>query len=150
MNEDKTPKDETSSSPPHEDSIFEKVLKKDGIAGRVKQVVNELKMPREAINYIFKQVDETKHAAVKIIAKEVRELLEKTDLAEEATKVLTSVSFEITTNIRFVPNPDGKNKRVKIKMTSHQDPSEQRNLNKDSGEADTDISDNPADLSNND
>ena len=113
--------DEKTSSPPQEDSIFEKVLRKDSIAGRVKQVVNELKMPKEALNYIFKQVDETKHAAVKIIANEVRELLEKTDLAEEATKVLTSVSFEITTNIRFVPNPDGKKKRVKIKMTSHKD-----------------------------
>lgn len=103
-----------------EESIFEKVLK-DGFKGRVKQVVNDLKMPKEALNYIFKQVDETKHAAVSIIAKEVKDLLEKTDLAEEATKVLTSVSFEITTNIRFVPNRDGKNKRVKIKVTSHKD-----------------------------
>ena len=116
---------ETASSPPtQEDSIFEKVLKKDTIAGRVKQVVNDLKMPKEALNYIFKQVDETKHAAVQIIAREVRELLEKTDLAEEAAKVLTSVSFEVTTNIRFVPNPDGKKKRVKIKMTSHKEKSD--------------------------
>ncbi|MBN2341391.1 MAG: hypothetical protein JXX29_08340 [Deltaproteobacteria bacterium] len=99
-----------------ENSIFDKVLK-----GKVRQVVNELKMPKEALNYIFKQVDETKHAAVKIIAREVRELLEKTDLAEEATKVLTSLSFEITTNVRFVPNEDGKKKRVKFKLTSKSD-----------------------------
>jgi hypothetical protein len=117
--------DKQTSGSAHEDSIFEKVLKKDGIAGRVKQVVNDLKLPKEALNYIFKQVDETKHAAVKIIAREVRELLEKTDLAEEATKVLTSVSFEITTNVRFVPNPDGTKKRIKIKMTSQKDKSDE-------------------------
>lgn len=116
-----------------DDSIFEKVLK-DGIKGRVKQVVSDLKMPKEALHYIFKQVDETKHAAVKIIAKEVKDLLEKTDLAEEATKVLTSVSFEITTNIRFVPNKDGKNKRVKIKVTSHKDGASENTKETSSGQ----------------
>ncbi|MBN2528492.1 MAG: hypothetical protein JXR76_19040 [Deltaproteobacteria bacterium] len=135
MSDDNNTKEERTSKNPGEDSIFEKVLKKESIAGRVKAVVSDLKMPKEALNYIFKQVDETKHAAVKIIAREVRELLEKTDLAEEATKVLTSVSFEITTNIRFVPNPDGKKKRIKIKMTSHKDkPDDEASADADCGE----------------
>jgi hypothetical protein len=143
MSENTKPRDDKqTASSSHEDSIFEKVLKKEGIAGRVKQVVNDLKLPKEALNYIFKQVDETKHAAVKIIAKEVRELLEKTDLAEEATKVLTSVSFEVTTNIRFVPNPDGKKKRVKIKMTSHREKPEDEDT--DSSKVDSDAPTPPA------
>ena len=72
--------------------------------GRLKNFVGDLKLPKEVINYMVSQVDETKHAAIGIISKEVRLFLEKTNLSEEITKVLTKVSFEVTTNVRFVPN----------------------------------------------
>jgi hypothetical protein len=43
------------------------------------------------------------------MAKEVRDVLEHTELADVLTNVLTRLSFEIRTEIRFVPN-DAANK----------------------------------------
>ena len=39
-----------------------------------------------------------------MVAKEIRDVLQQTELAEEIAKVLTKLSFEIKTEIRFVPN----------------------------------------------
>jgi len=77
--------------------------------GRLKSLVSELKLPREIANHILAQIDETKHAALSVIAKEMRIFLEKTNLSDELARLLTQVSFEIKTEIRFVPNDkDGK------------------------------------------
>ena len=107
----------------HEDSIFDKVIG-DAWKDRFLNVVGEFKLPNEALNYILSQVDETKHAAVGIITKEVRKYLENTDLSEELLKVMTGISLEITTNIRFARNSDKKN-RIKLKVTSEKSSDEQ-------------------------
>jgi hypothetical protein len=72
--------------------------------GRLKALMGELKLPREIASHILAQVDETKHAALAVIARETRLFLEKTNLADELAKVLTQVSFEIKTQVRFLPN----------------------------------------------
>jgi hypothetical protein len=99
-----------------EESIFEKVIG-EAWKGRVKNVVGDFKLPKEALGYILNQVDETKHAAVGIISKEVRQFLENTDIANEITKVLTRLSLEITTNIKFTDN-GGNSPEIKFKVTS--------------------------------
>jgi hypothetical protein len=71
---------------------------------RLKSLVGELKLPREIANHILGQIDETKHAALAVIAKEMRLFLEKTNLSDELAKLLTQVSFEIKTEVRFIPN----------------------------------------------
>ena len=76
-------------------------------------------MPREAVGFILGQVDVTRREVVRIVSKEVRLFLENVDLGGELTKILTSVSFEIRTEVRFIPNdasvrPSVKN-RVKVK-----------------------------------
>jgi len=73
----------------------------------VKQLVGDLKLPKEVVGYIFSQIDDTKNGILRIFAKEVRDFLEHTNLAGELQKVLTTVQFEINTTIRFRPN-DGK------------------------------------------
>lgn len=65
------------------------------------------KVPKEIVSYIFSQVDETKNAMVRVVAHEIRDFLEATDLSTEMRKVLTSLSFEIRTEIRFIPNERG-------------------------------------------
>jgi hypothetical protein len=70
----------------------------------VRQFVHELKLPKEVLGPILAQIDETKHGLYRVVAKEVREFLEHTSVSEELYKVLTSVSFEIRTQVRFVPN----------------------------------------------
>lgn len=64
-------------------------------------------LPREIVTYVFSQVDETKNALTRVVAREVRDFLNATDLAEELRRALTSLSFEVRTEIRFVPNDAG-------------------------------------------
>ena len=65
------------------------------------------KLPKEFIGYVFATVDETKNATVRVVAKEVRDFLEATDIAGEFYKALTSLSFEVKTEVRFIPNDAG-------------------------------------------
>lgn len=64
-------------------------------------------VPKEVAGYVLSQIDDTKNAVVGVVAREVREFLEKADLATELQRALTSLSFEIRTEIRFIPNESG-------------------------------------------
>lgn len=84
--------------------------------GRLKSIVGEMKLPKEVVNYIMAQMDETKHSALKIVARETRLFLEKTNISEELLKLLTQISFEIKTQVRFVPNDRPFKKGDKLKL----------------------------------
>jgi hypothetical protein len=95
-----------------EGSFFDK-MRKDTFKRKVesklkegvfKNIVSELKMPREIVTHLISQIDETKQAALGVISREVRLFLENTNLADEMTRVLSQLSFEVTTRVRFVPN----------------------------------------------
>ena len=43
--------------------------------------------------------------ARRVFAKEIRDVLEHTNFSDEIADVLTKLSFEINTQVRFVPNP---------------------------------------------
>jgi hypothetical protein len=70
----------------------------------VRQFVSELRLPKEALSLILAQLDETKNGLYRVVAKEIRDFLEHSNLAEELSKALTTLSFEIRTEVRFVPN----------------------------------------------
>lgn len=81
-------------------------------------LVGDLKLPKEAASYVFSQVDETKNAVVRVVAREVRSFLEATDFATEIQRALTALSFEIKTEVRFIPNDAGgvkPNVRAKVR-----------------------------------
>ncbi len=82
----------------------------DKVTDRAQNViedVKEVKLPREIVGYVFSQIDETKNVLVRVVAKEVHDFLEATDIATELQRALTSLSFEIKTEIRFIPNDKG-------------------------------------------
>lgn len=62
------------------------------------------KLPREVVNFIFAQVDTTKREFLRIASNEVRLFLESVDLGGEVAKILTSLSFEVRMEVRFIPN----------------------------------------------
>lgn len=68
-------------------------------------------LPRELVHNVMQTalqaVDVTKREAVEIVGKEMRQFLDQINLSDEIRKVLTSVTFEIKTEVRFVPNEDG-------------------------------------------
>jgi hypothetical protein len=70
----------------------------------VREFVRELKLPKEVLALIFAQIDETKNGLYRVVAKEIRDFLEQTNMAEELSKVLTTLSFEVKTEVRFIPN----------------------------------------------
>ena len=70
----------------------------------IKEFVGGMKLPREVANYILSQVEETKNGLFRVVAKEIRDFLEHTNLGAEMQKMLTTVQFEINTTIRFKPN----------------------------------------------
>ena len=69
-----------------------------------RNLVNELKLPKEILSLLLAQIDETKSGLYRVVARETREFLEQTNLAEEIARVLTTLSFEIKTEVRFIPN----------------------------------------------
>jgi hypothetical protein len=86
------------------------VEKATGAPGDIKDFLAELKLPKEIAHYLFSQVDETKNGLFRVVAKEMRDFLEHTNIAGDVQKVLTTVQFEINTTIRFTPN-DGTRSR---------------------------------------
>lgn len=95
------------------ESVIPDLLKRAVVAGverateapdSIKHLVGDLKLPKEIASYIFQQVDETKNGLFRVVAKEMRDFLEHTNLAGEMQKMLTSLQFEVSTTIRFKPN----------------------------------------------
>jgi hypothetical protein len=70
----------------------------------VRRAVGDLKLPREALNSVLSQLDESTSGLYRVVAKEVRDFLGQKSVAEELVRVLTALSFEIRTEVRFIPN----------------------------------------------
>jgi hypothetical protein len=81
----------------------------------LKEFVGGMKLPREVAHYLLGQIEETKNGLFRVVAKEIRDFLEQTNLSSEMQKMLTTVQFEVNTVIRFKPNDgsgDGDGQKV--------------------------------------
>jgi hypothetical protein len=76
----------------------------------LRQLLSELKLPKEAVVLLLAQLDETKRDIAGVLARELREFLERASLADELNKLLSGLTLEVKTQIRFVPNaiPTGR------------------------------------------
>jgi hypothetical protein len=70
----------------------------------LRQVLGELKMPKEAIQYTISHLDETRQGVYRSIAKEVRELFDRTSLSDEIAKALSLLTLEVKMEVRFKPS----------------------------------------------
>jgi hypothetical protein len=70
----------------------------------VRHLVSELKLPKEALGAVLGTLDDTKNGLYRVVAREVRDFLEHSNLAEDIVRGLTALSFEIKTEVRFIPN----------------------------------------------
>ena len=90
-------------------SSFEKLTE---APENIRDLVSDLRVPKDAVHFLYGQVDDTKKGIYRIVAKEIRDVLENLNFSDEIADVLTKLSFEINTTIRFVPNDgtslDGK------------------------------------------
>jgi hypothetical protein len=75
-------------------------------------------LPSEILGHVTRSIDAGKDEIVKGVGNQTRKFLENLDLGQEIQKVLTSVSLEFRTELRFIPNdqavrPEG---RVTVKV----------------------------------
>jgi len=71
----------------------------------IRKMAKDLNVPNVA-GYLGEAADNTKDKVLEIVAREVREALAHMNLSEEIARLLTTLSFEIKTEIRFIPNSD--------------------------------------------
>jgi hypothetical protein len=68
------------------------------------------KLARESLpelaGYVASSADGAKDKVFEVIARETREFLANLNVSEEIAKILTTLSFEIKTEIRFIPNSE--------------------------------------------
>jgi hypothetical protein len=69
----------------------------------VKNFVSELRLPKEVLQVIVSQVEETKNGITRAVAREVRDFLDRSDVTEAFSRALTKLSLEVRTEVRFVP-----------------------------------------------
>jgi hypothetical protein len=72
----------------------------------IRKLANEFSLPKDVASYLINSAQTTKDELFRIVAKEMREFLENLNLSNEVAKLLTTLSFEIKTEIRFIPNDE--------------------------------------------
>ena len=82
----------------------------------VRQWANELRLPKELLNAILAHADEARSEIYRVLVKEIREFLERANLADEITRVLTGVTLEVKTQVRFVPK---ESKPGRVRPSAH-------------------------------
>jgi hypothetical protein len=71
----------------------------------LRKLAKDITIP-DVAGYLASTADSTKDKVLEIVAREVRDFLEHVNLSEEVAKLLTTLSFEVRTEIRFVPNSE--------------------------------------------
>ncbi len=69
----------------------------------IRNLVGELKLPKELIGALLAQADRTKQDLVRILGEELRHFFESAQLHEEILKLLTHVTIEVKTEIKLHP-----------------------------------------------
>ncbi len=102
----------------------------------IRKLANEFSLPKDVANYLIQQAQSTKDELFRIVARELREFLESLNLSDELQRLLTSLSFEVKTEIRFIPNdakivkPQMKNS-LKVKRSTGKDKGVESSLGED-------------------
>jgi hypothetical protein len=71
----------------------------------IRRIAREVSLP-DVVGYVANSADGAKDKVFDIVARETREFLANLNLTEEIAKILTTLSFEIKTEIRFIPNSE--------------------------------------------
>ncbi len=72
----------------------------------IRKLTKDMTLPKEVAGYLASTASSTKDQIFDIVAREVREFLQSVNLSEEIAKMLTTLSLEVKTEIRFIPNDE--------------------------------------------
>jgi hypothetical protein len=92
----------------------------------MRQLLAEMKLPKDALLHLLSQhlmiqLEETKENIYRLIARELKDLLERTNLAEEIARALTGLSLDVTMRVRFSPT-DGESPSLRLEVTPRAEP----------------------------
>jgi hypothetical protein len=79
----------------------------------VKNFVSELRLPKELLQVVISQIEETKNGITRAVAREFRDFLDRSDVTEAFARALTKLSLEIRTEVRFVPQGGGTKPEIR-------------------------------------
>ncbi len=72
----------------------------------IRKITKDMQLPKELASYVATTAGTTKDEVMKAVAREVRDFLQTVNFSEEIAKMLTMLSFEVKTEIRFIPNDE--------------------------------------------
>ncbi len=72
----------------------------------IRKLASDFHLPKDITNYLIQQAATSKDELFRVVGKELRGFLESVNVSGELQKLLTSLSFEIKTEIRFIPNDE--------------------------------------------
>lgn len=72
----------------------------------LRRMAKDISLPKDVAGYLVNTASSTKDEVLRIMAREIREFLQSVNLSEEIAKMLTTLSFEVKTEIRFIPNDE--------------------------------------------
>jgi hypothetical protein len=76
----------------------------------VRNLVGEMKLPKDALAFLSTQAEKTRAEVARVVTQEVRRFLESDTLQREVVKLLSSVTLEVSAQIKLKPSgePDIK------------------------------------------
>lgn len=72
----------------------------------IRKITKEIPQAKDVVDYVASTAGSTKDDVMRVMARETREFLQTVNLSEEIAKMLTMLSFEVKTEIRFIPNDE--------------------------------------------
>jgi hypothetical protein len=87
----------------------------------IRNLVSDMKLPKDALAFLLSQADKTRGEVTRVVTQEVRRFLESETLRREIWKLLTSVTLEVSAEVRLKPTGEPHIK-AKIKPRKHSAP----------------------------
>jgi hypothetical protein len=110
------------------DGVVSEILKRLIEAGAknlsaepMRQLLAEMKLPKDALLHLLSQhlmiqLEETKENVYRLVSRELKSLLERTNVADEIANALTRLSLDVTMRVRFSPT-EGATPTLRVKVT---------------------------------
>jgi hypothetical protein len=84
----------------------------------IRNLVSDMKLPKDALAFLLAQADKTRGEVTRVVTQEVRRFLESETLRREIWKLLTSVTLEVSAEVRLKPTGE-PHIRARVKPRKH-------------------------------
>lgn len=72
----------------------------------IRKITKDMPQAKDVVDYVASTAGSTKDEVIRMMARETREFLQTINISQEVAKMLTLLSFEVKTEIRFIPNDE--------------------------------------------